>query len=122
MKKTLIGLALIALTSTAYSSDFFGGNDGEWKMGPNGPYWDESDWPVWTPMYWMQEMMDSFDDNNDSGYGGNSFGGMMPNNMFSNNAPAYYPPMQTPQPGYGYQAPAMPVPAAPTAPVQPAQK
>lgn len=120
MKKTLIGITLLALSTTASSSDFFGGNGGEWKMGPSGPYYDESNWPVWTPMYWMEEMMDSFD--NDNSYGGNNFGGMMPNNMFSNNAPAYYPQMQAPQPGYAYQVPALPAPAAPTAPAQPAQK
>ena len=65
MKKLLIALTL-AFAATSANADFFGGNDGEWKMGPNGPYWDESDWPQWTPMYWMQEMMDSFNGNNNN--------------------------------------------------------
>lgn len=72
MKNILIGLALIMATSTA-NANFFGGNDGEWKMGPNGAYWDESDWPQWTPMYWMEEMMDSFGgDDNNFGFGGSN--------------------------------------------------
>ena len=112
MKKILIGLALI-LSATTANADFFGGNDGEWKMGPNGPYWDESDWPVWTPMYWMEEMMDSFD-NDDDNFNFSNFG--------FNGARTGYP--QIPQAGYGY--PVAPYgygysypqaqPAAPTAP------
>ncbi len=89
MKNLLIGLVL-ALSATTANADFFGGNDGEWKMGPNGPYWDESDWPVWTPMYWMEEMMDSFDSND----GFNNFG--------FNGSSANYP--QMPYTGYGYPA------------------
>lgn len=111
MKKLLIGLAFVLSASSA-NANFFGNNDGEWKMGPNGPYWDESDWPIWTPMYWMQEMMDSFD-NNDNSFGFNGF---------NNNA---YP--QMPQVGYGY--PQVPYgygypqaqPTAPVAPAAPAQ-
>ncbi len=57
-------MASFLMTPVTHASDFFGGNNGEWKMGPNGPYWDESDWPEWTPMYWMEEFMDSWDDNN----------------------------------------------------------
>lgn len=70
MKKLLIVL-LMAFAANTANADFFGSNDGEWKMGPNGPYWDESDWPKWTPMYWMQEMMDSFDNNDNNNFGFN---------------------------------------------------
>ena len=118
MKKLLIGLALILATSAA-NADFFGGNNGEWKMGPNGPYYDESDWPEWTPMYWMEEMMDNFggdDDNNSFGFGGGS------NNYPMQQGGGYGYPQQQPQPyGYGYPqqpqmaAPAMPMPV-PVAP------
>lgn len=66
----LISLAPIVSTSVD-ASGFFNSNNGEWKMGPNGPYWDESDWPEWTPMYWMEEFMDSWDNNN---WGGNNYG------------------------------------------------
>ena len=137
MNKLLIGLSLLALSATA-NADFFGGNNGEWKMGPQGPYYEESDWPEWTPMYWMEEMMDSFDeeDNGNDGFMGgmpfmggnnNNFGGMpyMGNN--NNGYPAYpampySAPMMAPMP-YAPQpmmAPPMmapmPVPAAPMAP------
>ncbi|MDD5394094.1 MAG: hypothetical protein PHE17_13865 [Thiothrix sp.] len=110
MNKLLIGLSLLAVSATA-NANFFDSNNGEWKMGPNGPYYEESDWPEWTPMYWMEEMSDSFsDDNDDSGFGNmpfmggnNSFGNMpfMGNN--NNNYPMmpYGAPM-----GYG-QAPMM---------------
>ena len=118
--KIVLLTALLAApfaATTTQAGDFFGGNDGEWKMGPNGPYWDESDWPIWTPMYWMEEMMDSFDDddnNNMWGGGGNRFGNNMPfgNSMpFGNNRPNY---------GYGmpYGAP-MPAPAVPVRPAIP---
>jgi hypothetical protein len=73
MKKLLVGLSLLALSAGASASDFFGGGDGEWKMGPYGPYYEESDWPEWTPMYWMDEFMNEWD-SDDENYGG--FGGM----------------------------------------------
>lgn len=138
MNKLLIGLSLLALSATA-NADFFGGNNGEWKMGPQGPYYEESDWPEWTPMYWMEEMMDSFDEE-DNSYGNNGFMGGMPfmgnNNNFggmpfmgnNNNGYPAYPampygaPMMAPMP-YAPQpmmAPPMmapmPVPAVPMAP------
>lgn len=73
MKKLLAILAL-SLATTAQADFFggnnsFGGNNGEWKMGPYGYYYEENDWPEWTPMYWMEEFMNEFDDNNDNGYG-----------------------------------------------------
>lgn len=146
MKKLLIGFSLLALSATASANDFFGGNNGEWKMGPNGPYYEESDWPEWTPMYWMQEMADSFDNNNDNNgfMGGMPFGNNNNNNGFmggmpfmgNNNYPmmpyggapmGYGAPMMAPQMGYGapmmapmpapmMQPQAMPMPAMPTAP------
>ncbi|MCK5810826.1 MAG: hypothetical protein KAH00_07030 [Cocleimonas sp.] len=117
--KIVLLTALLAApfaATTTQASDFFGGNDGEWKVGPNGPYWDESDWPIWTPMYWMQEMMDSFDDkdgnNNMMGMGGgnNRFGNMPFGNMMPGNS--------TPKYGYGmpYGAPAPAIPVRPAIP------
>ena len=112
MKKLLIGLSLLAFSAGA-NADFFGGNNGEWKMGPYGPYYEESDWPEWTPMYWMEEMMDSFDD--EDSYGGNNgfMGGMpfMGNNSnmpFMGNNNNY--PMMAPQMGYPMMAPPMGAP------------
>ena len=112
-KIVLLTALLAAPFSVTQASDFFGGNDGEWKMGPNGPYWDESDWPVWTPMYWMEEMMDSFDNDDDNMWGGNKggfnkmpFGNMMP-----------YGGSQVPN--YGYRAPTPYLPAVPVRPAIP---
>ncbi len=39
--------------------------DGHWKMGPYGPYWDENSWPEFTPMYWMEEFMNQFNNDDD---------------------------------------------------------
>lgn len=35
---------------------------GTWKIGPFGPYWDDNSWPVFTPMYWMEEFLNQLDD------------------------------------------------------------
>lgn len=56
-------------------------------FGSNNNAWDDNDWPEWTPMYWMDEMMNEFDSDDDYyGYYG-------PQGM-----PYGYAP-------YGYQAP-----------------
>jgi len=120
MKKLILMLILtiatVSTTSVATANWFGNNNNGEWKMGPNGPYWDESDWPEWTPMYWMEEFMDSWDDNNNnygggygvpySGYGMTPYGG---GNY--NQAPYGYIP---PTGNYQYQYPT--IPAMPTIP------
>ncbi len=123
MKRLITIVACSLLTAVQVptaQANFFGGdngffgnnNNGEWKMGPNGYYWDESNWPEWTPMYWMEEFMDSWDDNGNGfgGFGNNSFG----NNNYGGYSPMYPMPMQ---PDYGYQGgapynayPAMPYP------------
>ena len=125
MKKILLiltlAMATVSISSTAQASDWFGGgNNGEWKMGPNGPYWDQSDWPEWTPMYWMEEFMDEFDNNNWGGnnWGGNNWGG----NNWGNNNGGYGMPYGNPYGNnipygynvpYGYTYPQMPVPTIP---------
>lgn len=38
---------------------------GDWKMGPFGPYWDDNEWPEFTPMYWMEEFMNRLDSDDD---------------------------------------------------------
>ncbi len=138
MKKVLIGLSLLALSATANANFFGNNNNGEWKMGPYGPYYEENDWPEWTPMYWMEEMSNSFD-NNDNGYYGNNngfFGNMPfmgnnynynPNMGYGYNMPMNYgnaPMMPPPAMPYPYavppmNAPAMPVAPQPTAPAMP---
>lgn len=110
MKNLLVALVLASAATSANAFDFFGNNDGEWKMGPQGPYWEEgSDWPQWTPMYWMEEFMDGWDDNGN--YGSNF--GAMPYGAY---------PQQPMMPyGYGAQMPAAPMmPQAPVAVPAPA--
>lgn len=127
MKNLVIGLSLLALSGTAVAGDFFGGNDGEWKMGPYGPYWDESDWPKWTPMYWMEEMMDEWDSDDDYGsfggmpYGGMPYGGGMPMGVPMMGSPSPMPmpqmqPMPMMAPQGGMMAPLPPAPVAPPVP------
>ena len=127
MKKLMliatVVMASFFATPTVYASDWFGGgNNGEWKMGPNGAYWDESDWPEWTPMYWMEEFMDSWDnDNNFGGWGnnrGNNFGGYNNGYGYPNNGYTYGNQYQAPYgyvpPNGGYYYPQTPaVPAVP---------
>ena len=110
IKNIVLALTLVLASfsvTTTQANNFFGsGNNGEWKMGPNGPYWDESDWPEWTPMYWMEQFMDEWDNNN---WGGNNFGGNNYGGGYGVPYGAY------PQAPYGYYAsPTMPaVPASP---------
>lgn len=108
MKKLLAILAL-SLATTAHAdffggnNDFFGGNGGTWKMGPYGYYYEENDWPEWTPMYWMEEFMNEFDNDNDNSYYGNRYYG----NPYGGYGGGYgYP--ATPYNGYNYGYPAMP--------------
>lgn len=116
MKKFLIALSLFSLASTA-SADFFGsGNNGEWKTGPYGSYWEENEWPEWTPMYWMQEMSDSFSNDNNNGF---NFGNRLSNSnmpFFGNNSNNGNYGMPMMPYGYSYQQmPMMPY-AAPSMP------
>jgi hypothetical protein len=65
MKKialTAVAVAAMVTTSIA-SAGWFGGNNSGWNNG-----YDDNDWPEWTPMYWMEEMMDEWDDNDDDNY------------------------------------------------------
>ncbi len=101
MKKILLGLALILAASSANAS-FFDSNKGEWKMGPNGPYYDESDWPEWTPMYWMEEFMDVFSNDDNNSFGNMPMMGGSNNNLARPMMPT------TPAP---YMMPATPAPA-----------
>ena len=148
MKQFLLAGVLALTASSAQAFDFFDNNSGEWKMGPNGPYYDESNWPQWTPMYWMEEMMDNFDDqgfggtNNGNGFNmpftngngfnmpftnGNGFNmpfnTQMPNMGYGYQQPMYYPaPTQYQMPQmqqYQMPAPTMAAPVAPTAPAAP---
>jgi len=119
MKKLMLTLVIVmatfSMTTTVQANWFGGGNNGEWKMGPNGPYWDESDWPEWTPMYWMEEFMDEWDNDNNWGNYGNygAPGGYNMNPYGYGNMPYGYMP-----PAGGYAYPAPPVPVVPRVPTQ----
>ena len=98
MIRTMSVSALLMFSVNA-SADFFGGDD--------CPPWayDCNDWPEWTPMYWMEEMSNEFDDDDDyyrygGGPWGAPYGGPMP----------YGPPMGAP---YGGPAPYGPPMGAP---------
>jgi len=122
MKKLLfilfIAMTSVSMTTTVQANWFGSGNNGEWKMGPNGPYWDESNWPEWTPMYWMEEFMDSWDNNNNNwNYGGNygaPYGGGYNMNPYGNMPYGYIPPAG----GYIYPVPSAPAPVVPSMPAQ----
>lgn len=114
LRTAAVSLFLLVSYNAQASNDFFGGDD--------CPPWayDCNDWPVWTPMYWMEEMSNEWDNNNDyypyggygygqppmPYYGGPQYGNQMP-------APMPYGQQQyrAPMPYYGGpQAPA-PAPA-----------
>lgn len=99
MKKIAFSVVAAAtlMVSSVASAGWFGGNN-SWN-----DYYDDNDWPEWTPMYWMEEMMDEWDnDDDDYRYGGY---GYAPRYGY---APApYYPAPAV--------APRAPAPAAPAA-------
>jgi len=101
MKKTVLSVAVMALSlgMSHTASAFWGDN---WGGGNNG----YNDWPTWTPMYWMDEMSNQFDNNN---FGGNNMpwgwnrGGNGYNNGYNGYAPYGYSPYgYAPQPAYQY--------------------
>lgn len=114
MKKSLALFAIISIAFSVNANAFWGGNNS------NDP-WDDNDWPVWSPMYWMEEMSDEFDNNS---WGGNSYNGY----GYGHQPYGYAPPMpqygpysspysgQTPYPQYapGYNAPNYPAPSYPS--------
>ncbi|MBF0266018.1 MAG: sulfur globule protein CV1 [Gammaproteobacteria bacterium] len=91
MTKIPTTITILLLVFSTNSNAWWGG------MNSSDP-WDENDWPVWSPMFWMEEMSDEFDNNNKwnnrygNGYRPYGYGQPMP----------YYP-----QP-YPYYAPTYP--------------
>lgn len=113
MRKFLTASAIVLITFSANINAFWGGNNS------NDP-WDDNDWPVWSPMYWMEEMSDEFDNNSWSG--GNGYGyqpyGYAPSmpqygphsTPYSGQAP--YPQYAPGYPAPGYRAPTYPAPSS----------
>jgi hypothetical protein len=106
MKKTTTLLLAALLMAMSTSASAF------WRDRYNDSYYDYNDWPVFTPMYWMEEFMDEFDNDR---YGNRGWG----NRGFGNRGYRGYPPYGGygyPQRGYGapyggyapYYAPAQP--------------
>ena len=60
MKARTLAVLFGLLVSMSANAGWFGNNN---SWGNNG--YDDSDWPEWTPMYWMEEMFDNFDDDDD---------------------------------------------------------
>ena len=69
--KNIFGISLGALLlASSLSANAWWGGD-RWGNG-----YGYNDWPVFTPMYWMEEMWDSWDDDYYDGYyGGGPWGG-----------------------------------------------
>lgn len=87
MKKVLLAAAVAmslgaAGSASAWWGDRWGGGDGYYN-----------DWPTWTPMYWMEEMFDTMDDN---GWGGDRPWGWRRGGGYG--GPGYY---GAPYGGYG---------------------
>lgn len=116
MKKlllTTITAAAMALSATAHAGWF--GNNNSW-----GGY-DDNDWPEWTPMYWMEEMMDEWDDDDDE-WGGSGYGPRYGYGGYGGYAPMPYPQMPYAPMPYNpaprYMPPAATRAPAPAAPAQ----
>jgi hypothetical protein len=100
MKARTLAVLVGLLISANVSAGWFGSN--------NDP-WEDNDWPEWTPMYWMEEMMDEFDNNDDDYYRYGPYG----YSPYGYGAPAPFaaPYGQPPVPYAG-----IPAPVAPQAP------
>ena len=70
MIKTILLLSMLGTMSVSSANGFFGNNNGFGNFfgGNNNGC---NDWPVWTPMYWMEEM--SGNNNRNCNYYGNNY-------------------------------------------------
>lgn len=104
MKKVAFSVvaALSLMSASVANAGWFGSNNDSWYG------YDDNDWPEWTPMYWMEEMMDEWDNNDDDYYRYGGYG-FAPRYGYG---PMPYPQMQYPAPAV---APRTPAPAAPAA-------
>lgn len=81
--------AATLMASSVASAGMFGSNNG-WD--------DDNDWPEWTPMYWMEEMMDEWDNNDDEDY--YRYGGQYGPGYMPGYGGGYMPPQMAPQMPY----------------------
>lgn len=121
--------AAFVLGAASNASAFWGGDNDE-CYGPYGKIPNCNEYDEWDPRYWMEEMEDMFDDDDDyyrygRGYGNPYGGGYGMPYGGGYQQPYYGGGYQQPYYGGGYQqpynpyaAPAAPAPAAPAAPQQ----
>lgn len=62
MKARTLAVLFGLLVSMNASASWFGFNN-------NNNYYDDNSWPEWTPMYWMEEMMGGWDNDDNYRYG-----------------------------------------------------
>ena len=136
MKKLIAASVFSALLLGAGNASAFWGSNNDWEC--RGPYGDIpgcNPYDEWDPRYWMEEMEDMWDDDDDYRYGGgygNPYGGGYGNPYggggygnpyggggYGNPYGGGYGGGYAPAP-YGYN-PYQQAPAAPAAPVAPAQ-
>ncbi len=135
MKKLIaisVFTAFIMGVASNASASWWGSDDDYECWGPYGKIPGCNPYDEWDPRYWMEEMEDMFDDDDDYyryggyGYGAPAYGYGAPGYGYGAPAPAYggYPQPYYQQPyggGYPYAAPA-PAPVAPApAPAAPVQ-
>ncbi len=106
LTRNLLVAGLLTFSWNAHAGFFDGDDCPPWE-------YDCNDWPEWTPMYWMEEFADEFDDDDEDwyryGYGPAPYG---PPPMYG---PAPYgpPPGFAPPPPYGRPLPPPGVAPAP---------
>jgi len=136
MKNLIAASVFSALLLGAGNASAFWGGGNDWECrGPYGEIPGCNPYDEWDPRYWMEEMEDMWDDDDEYGYGGygrgygNPYGGGYGNNPYGggygnpygggygNPYGGGYAPAPAP---YGYNPYAAPAPVAP-APAAPAQ-
>ncbi len=129
--KKIIAISVFSafvLGAATNASAFWSSNDDE-CYGPYGKIPNCNPYDEWDPRYWMEEMEDMMDDDDDNyrygrGYGGYQqpyYGGgyqQQPQYGGGYQQPYYGGGYQQPYYGGGYQQPVAPAPVAPAAPQQ----
>ena len=118
-----IGIRIVLIVFVMISAVPAIAGGGDWKMGPFGPYWDDNDWPEYTPMYWMEEFMNQLDDDDDDILDWMQMNQYSRQPTYSNQVPyANQLPYSNQLPGNGFPGTTgspvqnMPVPASPAYP------
>ncbi len=103
--KTILLLSMLGTVSVSSANGFFGNNNGFGNFFGGNNNNGCTDWPIWTPMYWMEEMSgNSFGNNKNCNSGNNGYNG---NNYPAPYQSAYQNPYSNPYPN-PYQTPYQP--------------